>query len=137
MPLLIDEDYEYLTEIGHTYEEDPECRRFVVRAFVLPEGTYSTNGVPTVEVDVLIEIPSNYNLSGPDMFWVSPYLTLADGSEIPAANRGADPRSFNGVTFERWSRHWGHLAWRPGLDSIETLIDRLTWAFAHPDPRST
>ena len=135
MPLLIEADYEHLQEINQAYEEDEPTRSLILRQFALPEGVYAANGTPATHADVLFQIPANYNLSGSDMFWVSPYLTLADGSIIPNANEGADPRTVNGQRFERWSRHWGHLRWEPRVDNVETLLNRLVWALHFPKPQ--
>ena len=134
MPLLVEEDYEYLSEIGQAHEEFEPQRSLIFRNFPLPEGVYAADGRPVQTVHVLVEIPANYNLSGPDMFWVNPTLLFANGTQIVAASQGGDPRNVGGETFERWSRHWGHIGWKPGQDTISTIVDRLNWAFRHPNP---
>lgn len=132
--MLLEEDYLYLNEIGQPYEEDLARRFLILKDFPLPVGIYEAAGVPAIAADVLIEIPSVYNNSGPDMFWTSPYLTLTGGALIKAAAPGADPRSHDGRVFERWSRHWHNAGWRQRLDTISTVVDRVNWAFQHPDP---
>lgn len=132
--MLLEEDYEYLHDIRQSVLED-EARRFVVfKDFPLPAGVYESNGQPINAVDVLIELPSVYNNSGPDMFWTYPYLTLKGGVQIKNAQPGADVRNHDGRVFERWSRHWGRAGWRARIDSISTVVDRINWAFEHPDP---
>lgn len=135
--MLLEEDYEYLGEIGQVYEEDQARRFLILKDFSLPEGIYEAAGQPAVTAHVLIEIPSVYNNLGPDMFWTFPYLTLVGGGVIKAAQQGADIRNHNEVLFERWSRHWGKAGWRPRQDSISTVVDRINWAFANPDPDAT
>lgn len=132
--MLLDEDYEYLRDIAQEVEEDADRRFVIFKNFPLPAGIYEAAGVPALAVDVLIELPSVYNNSGPDMFWTDPYLTLAGGAPIKAAGQGADIRNHDGRRFERWSRHWGKVGWKPRIDNVSTIVDRINWAFMHPDP---
>lgn len=132
--MLVEEDYHYLGEIDQAFEEDQNRRYLVLKDFKLPEGVYEASGNPISLVDVLIEIPSVYNNVGPDMFWTYPFLTLSGGAIIKAATQGADPRMHDGKVFERWSRHWGKAGWRPRQDNISAVVDRVNWAFRHPDP---
>ena len=132
--MLLEEDYDYLHDIGQEVEEN-EARRFVIfKNFPLPTGIYESNGTAASAADILIELPSVYNNSGPDMFWTYPYLTLVGGASVKNATPGGDVREYEGRTFERWSRHWGKAGWRPRIDNISTVVDRLNWAFQHPDP---
>lgn len=132
--MLLDEDYEYLQDIGQAIEEYEASRSVVFKDFPLPKGIYEADGEAASVADVLIELPSVYNNAGPDMFWTYPHLTLAGGAEIKAAAPGADVRNLEGRIYERWSRHWGKAGWRPRADNVSTVVDRLNWAFAHPDP---
>lgn len=132
--MLLEEDYEYLRDISQEYEEVEAQRYLIFKDFPLPESVYESAGLTAINVDVLIEMPSIYNNAGPDMFWTAPYLTLAGGATIKAAGQGSDTRTHNGVIFERWSRHWGKAGWRPRQDCISTVVDRINWAFANPDP---
>jgi hypothetical protein len=85
-------------------------------------------------VDVLYVIPPNYNTEGGDMFWVHPYLERADGKAIPnATGTGVDTRTSNGIEYLRWSRHWNNRPWKPKVDNVQKIVDRITWAFAKPD----
>jgi hypothetical protein len=135
--MLLDEDYEYLRDIEQEVEEDEDRRFLIFKHFPLPDGIYWASGAPVTAADVLIELPSVYNNSGPDMFWTYPYLTLAGGAQIKNALPGADVRNHNDRTYERWSRHWGKAGWRPRVDNISTVVDRLNWAFKYPDPPVT
>lgn len=131
--LLLDEDYAALSERGLVWEEDAQKRYLVFRKYPLPAGVFTVT-----EVDVLVQIPATYPRDGNDMLWVSPRLDRADGKEVPAqAERGsANNLHHGGAEFCRWSRHWQetHNRWRDGVDGVQTIVRRLDWAFAHPDP---
>ncbi len=131
MPLLFESDYEELRARGLTFVEDESLHRLVLRSFELPEFVYTQTAC-----DVLVEIPPNYNQGGNDMFWTFPKLERADGRPIPnTGDASCDPRTFEDKLFFRWSRHWhsGSAVWQPGKDNIVTIVNRLTWAFNHPD----
>lgn len=136
MPMLFDEDYTILEDAGLTFTEDETSRFFIFRDFPLPGGIYVAGSGPRMSVDVLYVIPASYNTSGGDMFWVHPRLVRADGKAIPnAGGPGEDSRTYNGVEYLRWSRHWNNKPWRPKVDNIQTIIDRITWAFKYPDAK--
>jgi hypothetical protein len=132
MPLLFEDDYEYLKSTGLKYDEYADQRFLVIRAYPVPEGKYMFEGQPVRTVDVLSIIPPNYNTEGCDMFWVHPAISRADGKPIPAT--GGDDRVFDNTTFVRWSRHWPADRWRPKVDTIETILSRIDWALHNPDP---
>lgn len=133
MPLLLNADYEYLTSAGLMYEEDLDHRFLVIRGYPVNEGMYQFDGSSVEQVDILSIIPENYNTSGCDMFWVHPAVSRADGGQIPST--GGDDRVYNGVTFVRWSRHWQKAeSWKPKVDGIQKLLDRIEWALQHPNP---
>jgi hypothetical protein len=131
--LLLDDDYADLRDRGLAWEEDLDKRYLVFRKYPLPGGLYTVT-----EVDVLVQIPATYPRDGNDMLWVLPRLDRADGKEVPAqAERGSGNNlSHGGIEFCRWSRHWqdNHNRWRDGIDNAQTIVRRLDWAFAHPDP---
>lgn len=134
MPMLFESDYRYLAGIGMEYVEDEESRFLIFKNFPLPAGVYVSGGAPRDAVDVLYVIPPNYNTEGGDMFWVHPQLERADGKAIPNVNGpGQDSRTHAGIEYLRWSRHWNNRPWKPKVDNIEKIIDRVTWAFAIPD----
>jgi len=138
MALLFDEDYEILKDAGLTVKEDEALRFLIFRDFPLPDGIYTANGQPQTTVNVLYIIPPDYNTSGGDMFWVHPQLARADGNAIAAVNgAGQDSRIHAGVEYTRWSRHWNRpgVRWKPKIDNIQTIIDRITWAFTYPDAK--
>jgi hypothetical protein len=130
--LLLDEDYAEMRSQGVTWEENAASRYLVLKGLLLPVGLYVQQ-----RVDVLIQIPPNYNEDGIDMLWVSPRLDRANGQEIPRQEPYSSGNNVHhgGVEFCRWSRHWnrGYNAWRAGTDAIETILRRVTWALEHPD----
>lgn len=133
MPLLLDEDYQKLSQRGISFAEDAQQRFFVFTNFRLPAHLYAVESC-----DLLVVIPPNYNQAGNDMFWTSPHLLRVDGKPIPAANNpgGGDNRVWNGREFCRWSRHWNPPSagvWRPGRDDVISIYRRLEWALKNPD----
>ena len=134
MALLFDEDYEVLKEAGFECEEDETNRFLVIKNFPLQAGMYVSGDVPVQGVSVLNVIPPNYNTAGCDMVWVNPPLARADGKLIPAINGpNQDSRKFKDVEYLRWSRHWNKRPWKPKVDKVRTILDRLEWAFKNPD----
>lgn len=135
MSLLFDEDYIILKESGLEFEEDENQRFLVIKNFPLPSGLYNYNGTVLDQAEVLWIVPSNYNTSGGDMFWVHPALTRADGKPIPAAAvfGGGDSRRFKDKEYCRWSRHWPEQSWKPKVDNLQKVVDRIDWALRRPD----
>lgn len=138
MPLLFDSDYEIINKAGLKCEEQQGTRFLIFKDFPLPKGVYLADGKPADAVHVMYVIPQNYNTSGGDMFWVHPRLHRADGKPIP--NTGGpgpneDSRTHEGVVFCRWSRHWHQNPWKSKVDNVQTIIDRISWAFKYPDAR--
>ncbi|MGY3388319.1 hypothetical protein ACVWW6_000910 [Bradyrhizobium sp. USDA 3311] len=134
MALLFEEDYQVLTEAGLEYEEDEANRFLIIKNFPLKEGMYVAAAEPVKTVAVLNVIPANYNTAGCDMFWVFPQLARADGKEIPAiSGPNQDSRIHKGVEYCRWSRHWNKQPWKPKVDKVQKILDRLEWAFKNPD----
>lgn len=135
MPLLLDSDYAYLADAGLEVIEDEASRFLIFRKFPLPAGLYVVAGAAQQAADVLYVIPPNYNTAGGDMFWVRQPLERADGKAIPnVAELGQDNRIHGGVEYRRWSRHWNNREWKPKVDDIRKIVDRIRWAFEYPDP---
>lgn len=133
MPLLLDSDYEDLSNAGLKVEED-EAQRFLVFIGVKVDTCQYT----VSECDVLVIVPPNYPQAGNDMFWTS--LPLRRKNELPVIQMmesgGSDNRTWKGREFCRWSRHWQPTlpgAWRPGKDGVMSIYRRIEWALMHPD----
>ncbi|WP_027168873.1 E2/UBC family protein [Mesorhizobium sp. WSM3224] len=138
MPLLFDSDYEILHKAGVDFEEEDGARFLLFKNFPLPKDVYLVDEKPADAVHVLYVIPQNYNSSGGDMFWVHPRLHRSDGKPIPntgGPRSNEDSRTHNGLVFCRWSRHWHNNLWKPKVDNIRTIMDRISWAFKYPDAR--
>lgn len=135
MALLFDEDYEILKNAGLSTEEDEAKRYLIIKDYPLKEGLYKSGNFVIGKVDVLVVIPTNYNTSGNDMFWVHPPLIKADGSPISAAfvyGQG-DSRIYNEQEFCRWSRHYSSNTWIPKVDNIQKILSRIEWALKNPN----
>jgi Prokaryotic E2 family E len=70
-------------------------------------------------VDLLVRLPTGYPNANPDMFWTTPGVRLANGTE--PAGAGA-LETYGQRTWQRWSRHYPSGGWRPGVDSLRTYI---------------
>jgi hypothetical protein len=70
-----------------------------------------------LNTNLLILIPSGYDSTPLDMYYVEPWIKLANGTHPPAADV---PYEALGRTWQRFSRHLP--TWRPGVDGIPTLL---------------
>ncbi|MCJ7602396.1 MAG: hypothetical protein MUO63_12980 [Desulfobulbaceae bacterium] len=121
MSFLPARDLQYLESREIEYEENEENgqKGIVLKARTLPDGRFD---VP--KADVLILLPSGYPDVAPDMFYLLPWVKLANGGRYP---RSADqPFQFKGQSWQRWSRH--NKEWRPGADGIWTMLKRVEFA---------
>lgn len=99
----------------------------VRRQLVLPPG------LAPETVDLLVKLPAGFPTSGPDMFWVSPAITIV-GRGAPQGC--GSPHTWAGVTWQRWSRHIG-AGWRPGVDGLGTYLGYIRRCLAIEAERST
>ncbi|MYA59389.1 MAG: hypothetical protein F4X40_02370 [Chloroflexi bacterium] len=121
MSFLPQRDREYLEGKGIVFEEheDGGQKGVILKARPLPDGRFDATAV-----DILILLPSGYPDAAPDMFYLLPWVKLANGNRYP---RQADqPLDFNGQRWQRWSRHSND--WRPGADGIWTMLKRIEHA---------
>ena len=109
-----------------------EDREFLVRTFpgfnarienhmscvVLP-GFQLPRGLTEPESDLLIRLAPGYPDVPPDMWWFSPAVNRVDGQTIPQTQ--VEERHLD-RTWQRWSRHLPHGAWRPGIDTLEAFL---------------
>lgn len=111
----------YLVERGITFEEVEVSghKAVVLRGFALPQGRFDAPAA-----DILILLPAGYPDNPPDMFHALPWLRLVPSNQYP--NAANQPVSFNGQSWQRWSRH--NKAWRPGVDGIWTMLKRVETA---------
>ena len=107
------EDMEWLEGCNRPFELVVESgvMRVVVYEVPVPAG-YTTDSVT-----VHIQVPAGYPDVQLDMVWFSPALALSSGKGIGALCQ----ESFDGETWQRWSRHRTPLnPWRPGIDNLGT-----------------
>ena len=117
MSTLPSADREYLLDKGLSFEEHAlgDQKALILRKVTLPSGRYDQPST-----DVLILLPSGYPDVRPDMFHTLPWVKLVPENRYPKA--ADQPTSFNGQSWQRWSRHLLPGQWKPGVDSIESYL---------------
>lgn len=86
-------------------------------AVELPGFSVPAGLIPN-QVTLLLRLPVGFPDVTPDMFWVDPPITTANGSPVP----GTQSRELHlGKTWQRWSRHIQG-QWRPGVDNLATYL---------------
>lgn len=93
-------------ELKPEVREDASFINLVFRDYPIPPGYNRSTA------DLLIRIPLSYPDAGPDMFWTSPALTLADGATPQAGN------SLEMHINQQWRRFSWHTIWRPNTDNL-------------------
>ena len=122
------QDEAYLDEHGYTWSatEDRHFVNLIIDEWAIPDGlTPSTTSV-------LIRLPAGFNVSGPDMFWCDPPVTLPCGTEPHATHVRNE---FAGRQWQRWSRHIGN-AWRPGVDNVATYLHYVAQSMTQAGERA-
>ncbi len=87
-------------------------------AEVILHGVPVPTGYSTRTVDILIKVPSTFPDARPDMFWVKPPLTLANGAQPQAT-------SIENIGSESWQRYSWHLqphAWHAGTSRLRDFV---------------
>jgi hypothetical protein len=113
------EDLEWLERCGRRYElvREKGVSRVVVADWPIPAG------YDRALVDVNVRIESGYPDTQIDMAYFFPALARLDRRAI----RAVCAETFDGKTWQRWSRHRTPAnPWRPGIDNLEThfaLVD--------------
>lgn len=111
---LLAQDAEYLDGLGLRWEAvlEGERRWVLIHDFQLPTG-YAQQ-----QVLLALDIPKDYPAAQIDMFYFSPFVTLASGQEVPSTQVRV---TIDGITLQGWSRHRnGIQPWDPNSDSIRT-----------------
>ena len=121
MSFLPPKDLEYLRDKGIAFVEHEEGGQ---KAVILKGRPLPGDRFDAPAADILIILPSGYPDVPPDMFYLLPWVRLAQSNTYP---RAADqPLTFSGQTWQRWSRHCSD--WRPGADGIWTMLKRIDYA---------
>lgn len=108
-------DLEFLVEreIHYQAHVDGNVTCLVFPAWRVPFG-YEQQGT-----DVLVRLMPGYPDVPPDMWWLSPALTVPGGAPIP----GTDLTEVHlGRSWQRWSRHFQPGQWRTGIDGLESFL---------------
>lgn len=118
---LPEADQRYLNGHGITAEIvcDASHKGVVLKQMQVPVGKFNHPAA-----DVLVILPPGYPDVAPDMFFVSPWLTLVSAGRYPTC--ADQPHTFLGRSWQRWSRH--NSSWRPGIDGLHTIIKRIEHA---------
>jgi len=115
-------DRDYLLEKGYLFEEriEPGTGRkgLIIRKWNLPIGRFNFQ-----VVDLLILIPNGYPEVKPDMWYFNPAILLALTNR-PARQTQANI-SFEGLVWQRWSRHFPTSEWRSSVDGIHTYLKKI------------
>lgn len=115
-------DQVFLSDHGYQFEVIQEGSKtgIILKSLELPDGKFSAG-----MADILVMLPAGYPDCAPDMFYVSPHLTLANG-QVPKAC--SVQLTYGGRVWQRWSRH--NSEWRPGIDGLRTMVARVKTALA-------
>jgi E2/UBC family protein E len=97
-------------ELKPEITEDGSVINLVFKNYPIPPG-YSRS-----TADLLLRIPLSYPDAGPDMFWTSPALTLANGA---APQCGDQLETYIG---QQWRRFSWHTTWRPNTDNLHSYM---------------
>lgn len=114
------DDEAFLDSLACEWEtvNDGGVMRLVIYSYPVPTGYNHA------EVDLYLRIEPTYPDTQIDMYYVHPALALTSGGAIGALAT----ESFDGKTWQRWSRHRvSPHVWRPGTDCVEThmaLVNR-------------
>lgn len=100
---------------GALLREDAGKRYLVIEGVPVPD-----HFTPSA-VTLLIILPNGFPMAAPDMFWVDPRLSLADGRVPEAAGHY---ETHLGRTWQRFSWHYTHgaAAWQVGRSSMLTHV---------------
>lgn len=129
MSFLPSGDRKYLEDKGIPHDEVEENgqRGLILQNLSLPSKRYDAP-----KADVLVLLPTNYNDAGPDMFYTEPWVKLVP--ENCYAKAADQSHNFCGRSWQRWSRHSESQHWRPGIDGIRTVIQRVRAALENATP---
>ncbi len=84
---------------------------------VISEFSMPSAFAPRV-VELLVKLPPLFPEAAPDMFWVRPAVTLADG-RLP---RSTTTENLLGSNWQRFSWHLAKGAWKPGTSTFRDFL---------------
>lgn len=118
---LLEEDEKYLTSKEFTWEfiSGSSEGYLIIKNYPVNSSRFTPS-----QTTIMIRIPAGYNIAALDCFYADPPLKLkADGSYPQAA--GQFP-VFIDKPWQQFSRHFTNTPWRPGVDSIQTILAHIT-----------
>lgn len=112
---LPDPDLAFLAGTGTDYEIVAEggMTCVLLRDWPLPAGFNHASA------DLLVRLHPGYPDVAPDMWWFSPSVRRADGTDLPNTNVH---EQYLGRQWQRWSRHLTPEQWRSGIDGLENYV---------------
>jgi hypothetical protein len=115
---LPEPDVEFLARSGiaHRIFEDGGMLNVELIGFPLPEG------LNVGQANILFRLSTSYPDTPPDMWWAIPHLQSATGGVIAATEL---VETYDGRSWQRWSRHLDPTLWRSGIDGLESYVRLL------------
>ena len=113
---LPEDDEFFLKEKGFEYDLFTEGNQgiLIIKDYPVRSETYDHS-----QTNLLLRIPTGYNMSSLDMFWVDPPLKFKDGNYPPAANYFEQIRDRQ---WQRFSRHLPPNTWKAGIDGLAMFL---------------
>ncbi len=114
LPPRLEEELVELRGRNHQIDvtEDPDFISVVLIDFALGDG-YSREFS-----DLLLRVPRAYPDAGPDMFWTTPDLLLANGQPPQS---GEVIEQYLGRPWRRFS--WHRPVWNPSIDNLHAYLE--------------
>lgn len=115
---LPEDDQLFLKERGYEWSVSPGDSQggfLVIRNFDVSGGGFSPS-----PIDLMIRIPSQYNMAPLDMWYCNPPIRLAATGQFAQASEVTE--SHLGTNWQRFSRHLPPGAWRPGIDGLRAFM---------------
>lgn len=111
-------DQEFLERSGipHRVFEEDGMLNVELLDFPLPPGLNATTA------NILFRLSPSYPDTPPDMWWTIPHLRPVTGAPIPATE---SIETYDGRSWQRWSRHLDAATWRSGIDGLESYLRLL------------
>lgn len=119
---LLPKDHQYLDALGLKWETviEHDAVAGSTRRWLLIHDYLLPGGFSQAKVLLALDIVLDYPAAQIDMFYFSPFVSLASGQEVPSTQVRA---TIKGATFQGWSRHRnGSSAWDPNADSVRTHL---------------
>lgn len=112
---LPDADMAYLASpsVKYQIEVESDITCVVLQDWTLPAGFNHA------AADLLVRLNPGYPDIPPDMWWFSPSVLRADGTDLPNTNVG---EQYLGRDWQRWSRHLTPGQWQSGTDGLENYV---------------